>query len=78
MREVWFWRKERLEVHALGPDGYHDVLSVYQAVSLFEEVTVSPAQPGQGVSVTVRRRTLFPDPPEKDSTPLMALPPDSL
>ena len=31
-----------------------------------------------GVSVTVRRRTLFPDPPEKDSTPLMALPPESL
>jgi len=31
-----------------------------------------------GVSVTVRRRTLFPDPPEEDPAPLMALPPDSL
>jgi len=31
-----------------------------------------------GVSVTVRRRTLFPDLPEEDPAPLMALPPDSL
>lgn len=31
-----------------------------------------------GVSVTVRRRTLFPDPPEEDPLPVMALPPDSL
>ena len=30
-------------VGALQPDGYHDVASLYQAVSLFEEVTAAPA-----------------------------------
>lgn len=30
-------------VGALQPDGYHDVASLYQAVSLFEEVTAEPA-----------------------------------
>lgn len=30
-------------VGALQPDGYHDVASLYQAVSLFEEVTAKPS-----------------------------------
>ncbi|MFC6235863.1 4-(cytidine 5'-diphospho)-2-C-methyl-D-erythritol kinase, partial [Leucobacter soli] len=30
-------------VGARQPDGYHDVASLYQALSLFEEVTASPA-----------------------------------
>lgn len=32
-----------LRVGALQPDGYHDVASLYQAVSLYEEVTARPA-----------------------------------
>ncbi|NLA64998.1 MAG: 4-(cytidine 5'-diphospho)-2-C-methyl-D-erythritol kinase, partial [Leucobacter sp.] len=30
-------------VGALQDDGYHDVASLYQAVSLYEEVTATPA-----------------------------------
>lgn len=43
-----------LRVGDLAEDGYHDVVSVYQAVSLLEEVTASAPQDDEGVSVTVR------------------------
>ena len=39
-----------LQVSPLGDDGYHRVLSVFQAVSLVEEVEASPAE---GLSLTV-------------------------
>jgi 4-diphosphocytidyl-2-C-methyl-D-erythritol kinase len=42
----------QLSVGAARPDGYHDVVTVYQAVSLWDEVVATPA-PGEGVSVTV-------------------------
>jgi 4-diphosphocytidyl-2-C-methyl-D-erythritol kinase len=31
----------QLAVDPVRPDGYHDVVTVYQAVSLFDEVTVA-------------------------------------
>jgi 4-diphosphocytidyl-2-C-methyl-D-erythritol kinase len=34
----------QLAVGAIRADGYHDVVTVYHAVSLFDEVTVSPAE----------------------------------
>ena len=40
-----------LAVGALRPDGYHDLTTVYQAVSLYDEVTVRRAS---GLSVVVR------------------------
>jgi 4-diphosphocytidyl-2-C-methyl-D-erythritol kinase len=43
-----------LRVGALDDDGYHDVVSVYQAVSLFEEVSATPGEPGAGLTVAVR------------------------
>src|SRR4051812_18510840 len=39
-----------LGVGALGDDGYHGLANVFQAVSLYDEVTVAP---GPGVSVRV-------------------------
>lgn len=45
-----------LRVGPLGGDGYHPVVSVFQAVSLFEEVTASPGTPGTGITVAVRGR----------------------
>ena len=39
-----------------GPDGYHPLVSVFQALSLFEEVTAAPAPRGAGVSVTAAGR----------------------
>lgn len=40
----------QLSVGALRDDGYHDVVSVYQAVSLYDEVSVTPAD---GLSLSV-------------------------
>jgi 4-diphosphocytidyl-2-C-methyl-D-erythritol kinase len=34
----------QLSVGPVRPDGYHDVVTVYQAVSLYDEVTVRPAE----------------------------------
>jgi 4-diphosphocytidyl-2-C-methyl-D-erythritol kinase len=40
----------QLAVGPVRPDGYHDVVTVYHAVSLFDEVTVAPAE-RDGVAV---------------------------
>ena len=42
-----------LGVGPLRDDGYHDLATVYQAVSLHDEVTVTPAEPGSGIAVQV-------------------------
>ncbi|MCL1869275.1 MAG: 4-(cytidine 5'-diphospho)-2-C-methyl-D-erythritol kinase [Promicromonosporaceae bacterium] len=42
-----------LRVGPLADDGYHPLVSVFQAVSLFEEVTATQARDGAGVSLTV-------------------------
>ena len=38
----------QLSVGPLNPDGFHEVVSVFQAVSLFDEVKISKAKPGSG------------------------------
>ncbi len=42
----------QLAVGPLRPDGYHGVVTVYQAISLFDEVTVRPARERGPVVVT--------------------------
>lgn len=42
-----------LRVRALRPDGYHEITTVFQAVSLTDEVTVSEGDPGTGCTVVV-------------------------
>jgi 4-diphosphocytidyl-2-C-methyl-D-erythritol kinase len=42
-----------LRVGPLDDDGYHPVVSVFQAVSLYEEVTATQVAPGAGLSLTV-------------------------
>jgi 4-diphosphocytidyl-2-C-methyl-D-erythritol kinase len=42
-----------LRVGPLDDDGYHPVVSVFQAVALYEEVTATQAAPGSGISLTV-------------------------
>ncbi|WP_159797220.1 4-(cytidine 5'-diphospho)-2-C-methyl-D-erythritol kinase [Puerhibacterium puerhi] len=42
-----------LRVGPLDDDGYHPVVSVFQAVALYEEVTATQVAPGAGVSLTV-------------------------
>ena len=41
-----------LRVRGLRPDGYHEITTVFHAVSLADEVTVSAAAPGEGRIVT--------------------------
>lgn len=40
----------------MGPreaDGYHNLVSVFQAISIFDDVTVSRGAPGSGISISV-------------------------
>src|SRR5690348_17268851 len=43
----------QLSVGAPGPDGYHPLATVFHAVSLYDEVTASPAPEGAGAVVEV-------------------------
>jgi 4-diphosphocytidyl-2-C-methyl-D-erythritol kinase len=41
---------------SVGPresDGYHNLVSVFQAVSIFDEVTITESHPGSGVTIAV-------------------------
>ncbi|MTE19425.1 4-(cytidine 5'-diphospho)-2-C-methyl-D-erythritol kinase [Streptomyces sp. TRM43335] len=53
----------QLAVGGLRPDGFHDLANVFLAVDLYDEVTASPAEPGEGPSVTCRG-------PDTDQVPL--------
>jgi 4-diphosphocytidyl-2-C-methyl-D-erythritol kinase len=58
--------KINLDLHILGrrPDGYHDIDSLFQAVSLFDRLRISRDQTSTGVALTVTNR---PDLPTDDS-----------
>ncbi len=43
----------QLSVGPLEPDGYHEVTTVFQAISIYDDVTVKFAEPGSGISLTV-------------------------
>ena len=41
---------------SVGPrekDGYHNLVSVFQAISIFDDVTVTKSQPGSGITVSI-------------------------
>jgi len=41
---------------SVGPrevDGYHNLVSVFQAISIFDDITVSKSQPGSGVTISI-------------------------
>ena len=41
---------------SVGPrefDGYHNLVSVFQAISIFDDITVSQSNPGSGVTISV-------------------------
>lgn len=42
-----------LRVAALQDDGYHPLVTTFQAVGLFEDVIVEESEPGSGLSITV-------------------------
>lgn len=43
----------QLSVGPLGSDGYHEVVSVFQAISIFDEVSLRHAPEGNGITLSV-------------------------
>ena len=41
----------QLSVGAKGDDGYHDLATVFQAVSLYDEISVRPGESGSGITL---------------------------
>lgn len=41
----------QLSVGAKGEDGYHDLATLFQAVSLYDEISVKPGESGSGISL---------------------------
>jgi len=47
----------QLSVGPLGSDGFHEVTTVFQAISLFDDVTVATAPDGDGISISISGQT---------------------
>lgn len=47
----------QLSVGPLGDDGFHEVTTVFQAISLFDDVTVSEGKAGSGTTISVTGQT---------------------
>ena len=47
----------QLSVGPLGADGFHEVTTVFQAISLFDDVTVATADKGEGIKISITGQT---------------------
>ena len=47
----------QLSVGPLGSDGFHEVTTVFQAISLFDDVTVATAPVGEGIKISISGQT---------------------
>ena len=47
----------QLSVGPIGDDGFHEVTTVFQAISLFDDVTVTEGKPGSGTTISVSGQT---------------------
>ena len=47
----------QLSVGPLGADGFHEVTTVFQAISLFDDVTVVTADKGDGIKISITGQT---------------------
>jgi 4-diphosphocytidyl-2-C-methyl-D-erythritol kinase len=47
----------QLSVGPLGSDGFHEVTTVFQAISLFDDVTVATAPEGDGIKISISGET---------------------
>ncbi len=47
----------QLSVGPLGNDGFHEVTTVFQAISLFDDVTVATAPDGDGIKISISGET---------------------
>lgn len=47
----------QLSVGSLGSDGFHEVTTVFQAISLFDDVTVATAPVSEGIKISISGQT---------------------
>lgn len=47
----------QLSVGPLGSDGFHEVTTVFQAISLFDDVTVATTPTGEGIKISISGQT---------------------
>ena len=47
----------QLSVGPLGSDGFHEVTTVFQAISLYDDVTVATAPDGDGINISISGQT---------------------
>jgi 4-diphosphocytidyl-2-C-methyl-D-erythritol kinase len=47
----------QLSVGPVGSDGFHEVTTVFQAISLFDDVTVATAPDGDGIKISISGQT---------------------
>ena len=47
----------QLSVGPLGSDGFHEMTTVFQAISLFDDVTVATADKGEGIKISITGQT---------------------
>lgn len=47
----------QLSVGPLGDDGYHEVTTVFQAISLFDDVSISTGESGSGIKLSITGQT---------------------
>jgi 4-diphosphocytidyl-2-C-methyl-D-erythritol kinase len=47
----------QLSVGPLGSDSFHEVTTVFQAISLFDDVTVATADKGEGIKISITGQT---------------------
>ncbi len=43
----------QLSVGPREPDGFHNLVSVFQAISIFDDVTITKKSPGHGISISI-------------------------
>ena len=43
----------QLAVGPREPDGFHNLVTVFQAISIYDEVTIRKSEPGSGISISI-------------------------
>jgi len=62
----------QLSVGPLGSDGYHEVTTVFQAISLFDDVSVATAAIGNGLTIDISGQTSKGVPVDSSNLAIMA------
>ena len=61
---------------SVGPrevDGFHNLVSVFQAISIFDDVTVTKSQPGSGITISITGDHTHGVPADQTKSPIRRL-----